>query len=160
MLILTIVIVQGIGLALDGPNAILASRHGLAGLVNDATTLLLLRVVLFGTFALILATRKIRRNGLDVDRDTLKPAFYAQCYAISPFVLLFSGGAAAATMHDGVAQAIGLTAVISAFLYYSFVEIRWFCQELGQSIARSFFDTMISVVISVAVTIGFGILFR
>jgi hypothetical protein len=83
MLMLTIVIVQGLSLALDGPNSIVSSRHGLAGLVNDNTTLLLLRVILFGTFAIILATRKVQRSDLDVDRDTLKPAFYAQCTTAS-----------------------------------------------------------------------------
>jgi hypothetical protein len=160
MLMLTIVIVQGLSLALDGPNSIVSSRHGLAGLVNDNTTLLLLRVILFGTFAIILATRKVQRSDLDVDRDTLKPAFYAQCYAISPFVLLLSGGTTAATMHNSVVQVSGIATVMLAFLFYGFVEVRWFCQELGQSIARSFVDASIGMIGSIAVTISFGLLFR
>ena len=93
MLILTIVLIQEVGIAVgDGTSPIVTSRHGLAALVNDNTTLLLLRLVLFGLFALVLATRRVRRSGVPIDRDTLKPPLYAQCYAIAPFAMLASGG--------------------------------------------------------------------
>ncbi|HVF93134.1 MAG TPA: hypothetical protein VM900_02355 [Sphingomonas sp.] len=160
MLILTIVVVQGIGLAVDGPNPIVANRHGLAGLVNDNTTLLLVRLVLFGTFALILATRKVQRSAVDLDRDTLKPPFYAQCYAISPFALLASGGLSATAHHHPALQLAGGIALAASFLFYGVVQIRWFRQELGQSIARSIVDASIGMIASIAFTICFSLLFR
>lgn len=60
-----------------GINPVVASRHGLAGLVNDNTTPLLLRLMLFGMFPLVLATRMVRKSELDLDRETLKAPFYA-----------------------------------------------------------------------------------
>lgn len=160
MLILTIVLMQGIGLAVDGSNPIVASHRGLAGLVNDNTSLLLLRLVLFGTFALMLATRKVNRSSVDLDRDTLKPPFYAQCYAISPFALLFSGGLSAIMHHHPRLQICGLGAVIAGFLFYGVVQVRWFRQELRQSRLRSFLDASIGLVASLAVTITLGVLFQ
>lgn len=159
MLILTIVLVQGIGLAVDGASPIVASHRGLAGLVNDNTTLLLLRLVLFRTFALVLATRKVNRSSVDLDRDTLKPAFYAQCYAIAPFTLLISGGLSAANHHHDLVQIIGLLSMLAACLFYGIVQIRWFRAELSQSVIRSFFDATIGMVVSITITITLALLF-
>ncbi|EJL30923.1 hypothetical protein [Novosphingobium sp. AP12] len=160
MLILTILLMQGIGLAIDGTSPIVASHSGLAGLVNDNTSLLLLRVVLFGTFALMLATRKVNRSSADLDRDTLKPPFYAQCYAISPFALLLSGGLNAAMHHHEWVQITGLVSVLAGFLYYGVVQVRWFRHELGQSYLRSFLDASIGMAASLAVTFTLGVLFK
>ena len=163
MLILTIVLIQAIGIAVgDGASPIVTSRHGLAALVNDNTTLLLLRLVLFGLFALVLATRKVRRSGVAIDRDTLKPPFYAQCYAIAPFAFLASGGLTVlvSPIHNPILPILGTTAFIAAFLYYGIVQIRWFSRELKQSHLRSFADASIGMVLSCALTLGLGLLFR
>lgn len=159
MLVLTVVLVQGVGLAIDGTSSIITNRRGLAGLVDDNTTLLLLRLVLFGCFALVLATRKVNRSTTDLDRDTLKPPFYAQCYAISPFALLLGIGASAVGHHYPFMQLAGLLAMVTAFLFYGIVQIRWFRQELNQSIPRSFVDASIGMVTSIAVTASLGVLF-
>lgn len=161
MLFLTIVLMHGVGVAMgESTNAIIADRHGLASLVKDNTTLLLLRLVLFGLFALVLATWKVRRSGATLDRDTLKAPFYAQCYAISPFTLLVSGGIAIALHHHPIFQAAGVGAIIAGFLFYGIVQVRWFSHELNQSYLRSFVDATIGMVVSMGVTLGFGVLFH
>ncbi|PTD21202.1 hypothetical protein [Sphingomonas fennica] len=159
MLVLTIVAEQAIGLAEDGTNPIVKSQHGLASLVNDNTTLLLLHLVLFGTFALVLATGKVYRSSVDLDRDTLKPAFYAQCYAISPFALLVSLGVSGAMHSHGAVQLGGLTAIVAAFLFYGIVQVRWFSRELNQSLIRSFVDASVGMVASIIVALFIGRLF-
>lgn len=159
MLILAIVLLQGIGLAEGGVNPIVANRHGLAGLVTDNTTLLLLRLVLFASFALILATRKVQRSDVDFDRDTLKPAFYAQCYAIAPFALLVGGGLGAALHPHAIVQPFGIAALVAAFLFYGLVQVSWFRQELQQSRLRSFVDASIGMIASIAITVCAGVLF-
>ena len=160
MLVLTIVLMQGLSLAVGGTNAIVASSRGLAGLVNDNTTLLLLRLVFFGLFALVLASRKVVRSGAALDRDTLKPPFYAQCFAISPFALLVGVGGAMFGHHHPLVDAAGLAAVVAALLFYGGVQVLWFSRELGQSIARSFVDASIGMAASVGLTIGLVLLFR
>lgn len=163
MLILTVVLIQAVGIAAgDGTSAIVASRHGLAALVNDNMTLLLLRLILFGLFALILATRRLRRAGITIDRDTLKPPFYAQCYAIAPFALLASGGLTIAISPYQIVllPIAGLLAFIAALIFYGVVQVRWFSQELGQSHARSLVDASIGMALSIGMTIALGLLFR
>lgn len=159
MLVLTIALIQGLDLAINGTSAIVAHRQGLAGLVNDNTTLLFLRLILFGAFALVLAARKVHRSDVDLDRDSLKPAFYAQCYAISPFALLLGGGISATAHAHGVVQLAGLIAVVGAFLFYGVVQIRWFQQELGQSVVRSFIDASIGMIVSIMTTLTIAVLF-
>ena len=160
MLILTIALLQVVYMAVAGDNPILASRHVLAGLVDDNTSLFLLRLVLFGSFALILATRKVQRSAIDLDRQSLKPAFYAQCYAIAPFALMVGCGMDAAAYPHAFAQIGGLLVIAGACLFYGIVQIRWFQRELGQSFRRSFVDASMGMVASIAVTITIGLLFR
>lgn len=160
MLILTIALLQVINMAVAGANPIIASRHGLASLVDDNTSLFLLRLVLFGSFALILATRKVQRSAIDLDRQSLKPAFYAQCYAISPFALMLACGTDAAMHRHVYVQLAGLLAIAGACLFYGIVQIRWFQRELGQSFSRSFVDASVGMIASIATTISVGVLFR
>ncbi|WP_375288583.1 hypothetical protein [Sphingomonas sp.] len=160
MLILTIVLLQGISLALDGANAIVTNRRGLAGLVDDNTTLLLLRIVLFGAFALILATRKVHRSALALDRDTLKAPFYAQCYAVAPLVLLFSGGLEASGHGTAAVRVLGAAAILVALVYYWVVETRWFRSELNQSVLRSLADAGLCLLGGLALLICIALLFR
>ncbi|TCM27200.1 hypothetical protein [Novosphingobium sp. ST904] len=120
----------------------------------------MLRLVLFSSFALVLATRKVHRSSIDLDRDSLKGPFYAQCYAISPFALLFSGGVSTAGHSHPYVQVAGVFALLSGFLFYGVVQIRWFRQELDQSFLRSFTDASIGIIVSVAITLGISALFR
>lgn len=159
MLILTVVLIQCIDLAVDSRNPILTSRHGLAGLIDDNTSLFLVRLALFSSFALVLATRKVQRSAVALDRDSLKPPFYAQCYAIAPFALLFSSGLTAATHHSPVVQAAGLVTLVGACIFYGFVQVRWFRRELDQSIGRSLVDALIGMIASIAIMLGVGVLF-
>lgn len=160
MLVLTVALIQSLDLAVDGASSIVTSHHGLAGLVNDNTSLLLLRLLLFSSFALILATRKVERSTIDLDRDSLKPAFYAQCCAISPFALLVGISTVAMSHNTFGLELAGLAALLGAFLFYGVVQIRWFKQELAQSTFRSFVDATIGIIASFAVTVTVALLFR
>lgn len=160
MLILTIALAEAVDIAIHGANVIVTSRRGLSGLVSDDTSLLLLRLALFGSFALVLSARKVQRSVIDLDRDSLKPAFYAQCYAVSPFALLLSFGITAANMPHPTLKIVGAVAVVAALLFYIIVEVRWFRRELNQSVARSIADALIGLVASLAITIGLGVLFH
>ena len=158
MLVLTVVVVQALGLAVDGANPIVARQTGLAALVDDNTTLLLVRLTLFGLFALVLASRKVARSAEPLDRDTLKPPFYAQCYAVSPFALLLGTGGTMVGHHHRLVDAAGLALIAAALLFYGIVQVRWFSRELGQSLARSFVDASVGMVASVGMTIGVALL--
>lgn len=158
-LVLTLVLSQAIDLSLHDVNPIVASKQGLAGLVNDNTTLLSLRLVLFGIFPLALATHKVRRSGVPLDRDSLQAPFYAQCFAIAPFALAISIGLTLAVQPNLVLRGVGVAAMCLAALYYGIVETRWFHRELKQSYLHAFLDTMICTVESLLFALGFAMLF-
>ena len=160
MLVLTVALVQSVDLAIDGASTIVTSRRGLAALVTDNSTLLQLRLLLFSAFALILATRKVHRSTVDLDRDSLKPAFYAQCCAISPFALLVGISTIAIAHPVASFQIAGWIGLVGAFLFYSVVQVRWFKTELGQSTTRSVIDASIGIVASFGVTVAVALLFQ
>jgi hypothetical protein len=159
MLILTVVISQAIGLAVLGTNPIVQSRRGLAGLVNDNTTLLLLRLMLFALFAVVVATRKVRRSGFGLERMTLKPAFYAQCYAISPVALLVGVGTVSFGQRHIALEVAGAFAFVAALLFYGIVQTLWFKRELGSSLGRSAFDALIGIAESFGLFLLLALLF-
>lgn len=159
MLILTTVVSQAISLSIDGTSPIVLSHRGLANLVNDNTTLLLLRITLYGVFALIVAVRKVRRSGVELTRDTLKAPFYAQCYFVSSIALFVAIGTTAVThkllwVHTG-----GVVVLVGALLFYMVIEVRWFMRELNQPVGRSIYDAGRGTVESLFVFFLVGILF-
>jgi len=159
MLILSILVSQAIGLAVDGTNPILSSKRGLAGLVNDNTTLLLLRIFLFGIFAVVAATYKVKRSGLVLDRDTLKPPFYAQCYAVAPLALIMGIGTVCAGHSFQYVRHLGAILVVGSLLIYGTTQIRWLKRELGQSLLRSTLDASLIMIISLFCFVTIGMVF-
>lgn len=151
MLILTIVVGQALGLAFEGVSSIVSSRHGLAGLVNDNTTLFILRLFLFAIFALVLATWKVHRSQIDLDRTSLKPAFYAQCYATSPLALAVAIAGIAMAHTDASVRLYGFVGLVLSLLIYGVVQIRWFRRELDTSLPRAFADATIGMVSSLLI---------
>lgn len=151
MLILATVVSQAVGLAIDGTSPIVTSHRGLANLVDDNTTLLLLRITLFGVFALIVAVRKVLRSGVELTRDTLKAPFYAQCYFVSSIALLVSIGVTAVGHGVPWVRAAGALLLMGALVFYVIVEVRWFARELDQSIGRSILDAGRGTIESVVV---------
>ena len=158
MLILSVALSQAIDLVIGYSNPIVSSRHGLASLVNDNLTLLLLRVVLFGIFPVLLAVRKLRRAGTAVDRDSLKPPFYAQCYAACPLTFLISAGSAMIYHAVPDVRVAGIVALPIGFVLFAVLQVRWFRQELGQSVARSIVDTAVALVSGVVIFFFVGAL--
>ena len=159
MLILAAVVSQALGLAVSGTNPIVASHHGLANLVNDNTTLLLLRITLFGVVALIVAVRKVRRSGVALTRETLKPPFYAQCYLVAPVALAVAVGTACVADSDAAVRIVGVAVLAAGLGFFAGVQVRWFARELDQSIGRSIADAAIGLVEALVVFVAMGALF-
>ena len=159
MLILTIVLSQALGLAFEGTSPIVANHHGLAGLVNDNTTLLVLRLFLFGLFALMLAAWKVHRSAVDLDRDSLRPAFYAQCYVTAPLALAVGLAAIVLTYPNAGVQVAGLFLLLGSLFIYGIVQIRWFRAELGESMIRATLDATVGMVGSLLIFVPVAFLF-
>lgn len=137
-LLLTLLLSHGIELALVGTNPIVASKHGLASLVDDDTSLIMLRLVVFSVFPLVLATRLARLKSHGVTRETLRAPFYAQCYAAAPFALTIGLGTLLTTLRWDWAHAAGGLLLLAALTSYWIVQARWFAQHLHRSPGAGF----------------------
>ena len=125
-LALTLALAHGIGEALGETDKIVASHHGLAGLVSDDSSALLLRLLVFAIFPLVMAMRLVRGRKLPLNRSSLRMPFYAQCYPAALFALGLSAGTAIATSGWQSGGPAGLAIVSAALIYYIVVEARWF----------------------------------
>lgn len=138
-LLLTLLLSHTIELALVGQSAIVAEKRGLAGLISDDTSLLLMRLLFFAIFPLIMAVALLRRRRERLTRDSLKPLFYAQCYPAGLFALVLGIGSLATQIHWIPAFRIaGLWIILAAFLWYGSLQTLWFARTLGISKPRGF----------------------
>lgn len=125
-LLLTLLFAHGLELAL------IAHRDDamLPDMLRNDTNLLVFRAFLFSFFPLLMAVRLLGRTGAVLDRNTLKPPFYSQCYVAAPFAFGLSAGLnIARTGHQEMVAVGGVIAVLS-FLWYTVVEVRWFQHDL------------------------------
>jgi hypothetical protein len=150
-LLVTLLLSHGIELAVVGQSSIVKDDQGLAGLISDDTSLLLLRLLIFSVFPLIMAVRLVHKKRWKLTRDTLKPPFYAQCYPAGPFALLLGLGALTTQLHWDWAKLAGLVLMLAALLWYGLLQTRWFARELGISFLRGFGVATVGMVECVAV---------
>jgi hypothetical protein len=159
-LVLCVLLSHAISIALGETDAIIASKHGLAGLVNDETSALLLRGVLFGSFPLFMAARLTRKRGHAVTRAALKPAFYAHCYPAGLLALVMGAGSSMLTLGNPAWFLSGWALIVIALLGYGTVSALWFARLLHQPVWRGFLHASFGMVEGVAVVIGVALLFR
>ena len=65
----------------------------------------------------------------EVDRDTLQPVFYGQCFATTPVVLLFSIAQTLTRLPETAANIPAGFLFIVATIFYVTVEALWFALE-------------------------------
>ncbi|MET0310205.1 MAG: hypothetical protein ABW023_15985 [Sphingomonas sp.] len=145
-LLLTLLLSHAAELAVVGQSSIVADKQGLAGLISDDASLLLMRLLVFSTFPLIMALRLVRKKGETLTRDTLRLPFYAQCYPTGPFALVLGLGALATQLHWDWARIAGLAAMVVALLWYGRLQVYWFAQQLGVSMLRGFWVATVGMV--------------
>ncbi|MFS0736886.1 hypothetical protein ABC347_07540 [Sphingomonas sp. 1P06PA] len=142
-LALCLLLAHTIELALGDTNALVTSRHGLAALIKDDSSLLLLRLLLFAIFPLAMALRSVRSRKLALDRSTLRLPFYAQCYPTAAFALAISIGGSASQAHLPALRTAGSAIFVIAPLIYLLVEARWFA-VLGGGLLRGFGSALLA----------------
>ena len=159
-LILSLLVSHGIGLSLGGgTNPIVASNRGLASIISDNTTLLLLRVVIFSIFPLMLAVRFVHASRSQLTREGLKAPFYAQCYAAAPLALIVGVGTALAHSRFDWLNGVAVAAVVLAIITYLVVQARWFAQHLNTSVWRGLLNAFAGILTGTVLALGIAILF-
>lgn len=128
-LTLGLLIAHGIGVALGQTDALVAKRSGLAGLVNDDTSALILRVIVFASFALFLAARMVHCAGQSLDRQTLRLPFYEQCYPTTVFAVALTIGTCLSSVPDEKASIAGAILIALSVTNFFVVEVYWFARS-------------------------------
>lgn len=125
-LLLTLLFAHGLELAL------IAHRDDamLPDMLRNDTNLLVFRAFLFSFFPLLMAVRLLGRTGAVLDRNTLKPPFYSQCYVAAPFAFGLSAGMNIARTGHQEMVAVGSVIAVLSLLWYTVVEVRWFRHDL------------------------------
>ena len=128
-LLLTVIAASGFEVAVVGNSPLIDSGIGLATLIQDNTSVILFRLIAFASLPIIAGAFALAIMKRPVDRDTLQPFFYAQCFATTPVVLLCSMAETMSRLPkvswDFTADAL----LAAAALFYVGVEAGWFTRE-------------------------------
>lgn len=126
-LMLTLALAHGAELAAPIP-----PPDGAAGMMGilfkSQQNLLIIRSLLYAVLPLALAVEHLKLSGRVLDRDTLRPVFYAQCYPGAVFALMMSASAIMTRMAQDGWIIAGLGLAVAAIGWYLTVQIIWFRQ--------------------------------
>lgn len=158
-LLLTVVAANGIEVAVVGNNPLIDNGIGLASMITDNTSLILFRLVAFASLPVIAGVLALVVMRLPVDRDTLQPIFYGQCFVTTPVVLLFSVGEALTRLPEPAANIPAGFLFVAATLFYLGVEASWFAHEAKRSTMIGLAWALAAFAMSVIVLAGVALLF-
>ena len=107
------IIDNGIGLATD----------------QDNTSLILFRLIAFATLPMIVGSIRRGACAAPLDRVTLQPLFYAQCFATTPVVLLCSIASTRLAPAETAANIAADLMLVGGAVFYIGSKRRWFALE-------------------------------
>jgi len=145
LLLISLLISHMLELALLGDSSLVGARHGVAALISDDTSLLILRLIVFSLFPIVFATRLLMLQRRPLTRDTLRKPFYSQCFAAAPFALLISLGATVNGYRAEWAAPFAAVSVGVAMLWYLTLQTRWFARMAGIGIVRAAGQALLSM---------------
>lgn len=124
-LLVTIVVAHLVELQVIGDSPIVRSDAGLADLINDDTSLIILRIMAFALFPVVMAAIETALARESINRDTLQQPFYAQCYLTAPFALALSLASTGIRISNSWLQTSGILLVVAGSTFYIWTEAKW-----------------------------------
>src|SRR4051812_2303240 len=159
-LLLTVVAANAVEVAVAGNNPLIDDGIGLAGMITDNTSLILFRLVVFASLPMIAAVFALGVLRRTVDRDTLQPVFYAQCFATTPVVLLCSIAETLTRLPQTAANIPAALLFAAAAIFYVGVEGSWFTHEAKRSRGVGMAWAVASLLMSAIALAALILLFR
>lgn len=132
-LLITLLIAHGLEMSMLRQ----ATQAALPPLLANDSNLLIFRAVTFSIFPLLMAVKLLRHRKIPLDRNTLRPPFYSQCYVAAPFAFALSVAFLLLRVENPVTVVAGLATFVVALLWYLVVETRWFMADLKLSSSRA-----------------------
>jgi hypothetical protein len=147
-LLLTVVTANGFEVAVAGHSALIDNGIGLAGMITDNTSLILFRLVAFASLPMIAAVFALGIMRRPVNRNTLQPLFYGQCFVTTPVILLSSIAATITRLPETVANIPAALLFAAAAGIFVTAETAWFAHEAKKPLATGFLWAVAAFVLS------------
>ena len=94
-----------------------------------------IRVVLFLILTLMAARR--RKLGIALDRETLRPVFYSQCFVTAPVTMLIGAVTAIGKTGGETATLVAQILFLGGLVWYLAQQTLWFRAKLGIGLAAA-----------------------
>ena len=150
-LLLTVIAATGIEVAVFGHSTLIDNGIGLAAMITDNTSVILFRLITFALLPIIAGVCALAMLRRPVDRDTLQPLFYAQCFVTPPVVLASSIAETLTRLPQTAANPPAALLFAAAMAFYIGVEATWFVREAKRSIVVGLIWAIATFAISVVV---------
>lgn len=123
-------------------------------LLADPERMLVFRVFAFSLLPLVLSLRLMRDLSIRLDRDTLRPPFFSQCFITAPFALGIGIGLSLAAYRgpDGVVPGMIILAVSTG--WYVRQQAHWFATKRGTGLRRGWTTALSTFVLGWAAIIA------
>jgi hypothetical protein len=134
-LLITVVLMNLIALAahLPQPQGGGTLQHAIFASPQNAA---LFRALIFSLIPLVAAVALLRRQGIRLSRESLRPPFYAQCYLAGPCAVFLNGGGVIFQRHD-IPNAFGLGLMLVGLTWFLTAQTRWFAARLAIGTPRA-----------------------
>lgn len=136
-LLVTVILAYVIELSAVGEDSVVTDQTGVANLIDDDQSMMILRIFAFAVFPAIMASIETLLRGKHIDRDTLRAPFYAQCYLAVPFSFALNLAATAIRAPNAALEIPAYVAALIASLLYVAVEANWFVRSTGRQWFRA-----------------------
>jgi len=123
------------------------------GVLGDERNQLLYRAVLFSLLPLIVGVQRVWQNGLPLNRSTLRPAFYSQCYLAVPFVLAFDVSLVISQRPDAWAKPVAGGLFGAGLVWYIACLTTWFVRHNKASISSALMRSLATLLAASAIFI-------
>ena len=129
----------------------------LSSLLSKDTDLLLFRGVIFSIFPVLMAVDLLRHQGKRIDRVTLRPLFYGQCFIAAPFALVASTAGLLLEFKKVPFVIAGILIFLVALCWYVAVEVIWFSSTLNVTKLRATCHVLVLLANILVVLVALGI---
>ncbi|PXW71291.1 hypothetical protein C7451_11337 [Blastomonas natatoria] len=160
-LMITIALASSVSDAILGPEAVKQAMQDTPEFLRDWKNDLLFTATIFSVYPLLLAVALLRHRKVPIERASLRPPFYSQCFVAAPFGL--ANYVALALMGEGSYNytllgssfsgiEIGITVFAATLIWYMYLQTRWFAVELGTSLVKAAWIASYSVLLGFVIT--------
>lgn len=126
-LLITLLLTTWMSDAISGPD----SAADTPAFLLDWKNSLLFTAGIFSIYPLVISLSLLLKQKRAVDRRSLRPPFYSQCFVASPFAMANGIAIALFVTEQTEAMVGGVVIFIAALLWYFVLQTCWFSQELS-----------------------------